>query len=212
MTLGNIFEKAAPNGAAVAFDILTLNEGQVASVCGRDKLYYLKSGATLNSVDSADGRRWVTGLYLSGEYFLEECDGINSRSACALCPTSIYAFTLDDPVSSKMVLDFCPSIIDVRNRIKEDSLRLGFMLARAYAVEKLAYFLVDLSRRLGEPETFAIPITRYEIGDYLGLTSETVTRTFTALKDKGAIAVNGKLVTILRRDLLDHASAEIMSL
>jgi len=76
-------------------------------------------------------------------------------------------------------------------------LRRGFLLARSTAVEKLSYFLMDLVHRLGGRREICLLMSRAEIGDHLGLTSETVTRTFTLLQNENLLRVNGKDVTIL---------------
>jgi CRP/FNR family transcriptional regulator len=67
------------------------------------------------------------------------------------------------------------------------------LLGRKTAREKLASFLLMLSKRQvhrgGNGDPVAVPITRADIGDFLGLTTETVSRTFTQLKRKGIIAI-----------------------
>jgi CRP/FNR family transcriptional regulator len=67
------------------------------------------------------------------------------------------------------------------------------LLGRKTAREKLASFLLMLSKRQvqrgGNGDPVAVPITRADIGDYLGLTTETVSRTFTQLKRKAIIAI-----------------------
>jgi CRP/FNR family transcriptional regulator len=67
------------------------------------------------------------------------------------------------------------------------------LLGRKTAREKLASFLLMLSKRQvqrgGSGDPVSVPITRADIGDYLGLTTETVSRTFTQLKRKGVIAI-----------------------
>lgn len=56
------------------------------------------------------------------------------------------------------------------------------------AVERLASFLLALSRRNGQdPTVVELPMTRTDIGDFLGLTIETVSRTFTKLKMMGLL-------------------------
>src|SRR3546814_14717405 len=65
------------------------------------------------------------------------------------------------------------------------------LLGRKTAREKVASFLLMLSKRAcqrGQPgDAVTVPMSRTDIGDYLGLTTETVRRTFTQLKQDGIV-------------------------
>ncbi|WP_457300465.1 helix-turn-helix domain-containing protein, partial [Phyllobacterium sp. P5_D12] len=63
------------------------------------------------------------------------------------------------------------------------------VLGRQTAAERVAAFLLDLAERQGGLERVELPMSRMDIGDYLGLTIETVSRVFSKLKDKGIIAL-----------------------
>ena len=81
------------------------------------------------------------------------------------------------------------------------------LLGRKTAKEKVASFLLSLSRRLdrrGQKDNpVPIPMSRSDIADYLGLTTETVSRTFTALKSKQVIRLlEGNKVDLVDRDVL----------
>jgi len=81
------------------------------------------------------------------------------------------------------------------------------LLGRKTAREKVASFLLMLSRRAeqrGQPgNPVSVPMSRNDIGDFLGLTTETVSRTFTQLKSNGTITLlaNGKVELANRRSL-----------
>lgn len=77
------------------------------------------------------------------------------------------------------------------------------MLGRKSAVEKVASFLNVLSERVGEPvgshTHFKLPMSRSDIADFLGLTTETVSRTLTQLRKSKIIAIeNIHTIVILR--------------
>ncbi|GFE65502.1 helix-turn-helix domain-containing protein [Litoreibacter roseus] len=81
------------------------------------------------------------------------------------------------------------------------------MLGRKSAVEKVASFLCVLSDRvgedLGEHTQVNLPMSRADIADFLGLTTETISRTFTQLRKSGIIAINNiHTIVVLRPDTL----------
>jgi CRP/FNR family nitrogen fixation transcriptional regulator len=71
------------------------------------------------------------------------------------------------------------------------------------AIERVAAFLVEMSERQGGLRQVELPMSRNDIGDYLGLTIETVSRVFTRLKEKGVIRLLSlRSIEILKRDTL----------
>ena len=81
------------------------------------------------------------------------------------------------------------------------------MLGRKSATNKVAAFLSDLaartSKHLNGNTYIHVPMPRCDIADYLGLTTETVSRGFTQLRKEGVIALrDAHHVTLLRPDLL----------
>ena len=85
------------------------------------------------------------------------------------------------------------------------------LLGRKSAREKIASFLLMLSRRAVQrgqnADPVSVPMSRNDIGDYLGLTTETVSRNFTQLKQSGDISLlpGGKV------ELADRARLEAIS-
>lgn len=85
------------------------------------------------------------------------------------------------------------------------------MLGRKSALEKVASFLCVLADRVGEDQEdqrrINLPMRRGDIADFLGLTTETVSRTLTQLRKSGVIAVqNIHTVAVLRPEALLHLS------
>ena len=58
---------------------------------------------------------------------------------------------------------------------------------------RVAALLLELNGRLTEPDVMALPMTRRDISDYLGLTIETVSRALSALKRKGFVKLMGPI-------------------
>ncbi|EHM1166199.1 fumarate/nitrate reduction transcriptional regulator Fnr, partial [Shigella sonnei] len=74
------------------------------------------------------------------------------------------------------------------------------------AEERLAAFIYNLSRRFAQrgfsPREFRLTMTRGDIGNYLGLTVETISRLLGRFQKSGMLAVKGKYITIENNDAL----------
>lgn len=121
----------------------------------------------------ADGRRQVLGFAYAGDLIGLGAGGEHVMNAQAIKSTRVRCL----PVSA------------LRQSASNDPM-LGFKLYEALA---RAGFLLAFSRRSArngqDPAHFELPMTRSDIGDFLGLTIETVSRTFTKLKSLGLIAL-----------------------
>jgi len=77
------------------------------------------------------------------------------------------------------------------------------VLGRPSALEKLAAFLLDIAERQGDFNPIDLPMTRIDIGDYLGLTIETVSRSFSKFRDEGTLRLHGaRTVELLKPERL----------
>lgn len=84
--------------------------------------------------------------------------------------------------------------------------RLALMLGTMPARERVAAFLLDLSERLDAPAPadLLLPMTRGDIGSYLGLELETVSRMLSKLQREGVIGLNGRQLHIVDRIKLER--------
>jgi CRP/FNR family nitrogen fixation transcriptional regulator len=73
------------------------------------------------------------------------------------------------------------------------------LLGRKTALERVATFLLEMDRRLAKAGMMALPMCRRDIGDYLGLTLETVSRALSELNDKGILTFSGARQIVLRK-------------
>lgn len=146
-------------------------------------IYQVEFGAVRVYRLLADGRRQISAFYLSGETFGLEADENHHFFAEAITGTNLRLFPrwkLGD-ISQELFSLTLRSL----TRAQEHLLVLG----RQTAAERVAAFLLDLAERQGGLEQVEMPMSRMDIGDYLGLTIETVSRVFSRLKDKGIIAL-----------------------
>ena len=64
-------------------------------------------------------------------------------------------------------------------------------MGRQKSLEKVAAFLLEIDRRLGQPEVMVLPMTRRDIADYLGTTLETVSRALSSLQEERIVSLMG---------------------
>jgi CRP/FNR family nitrogen fixation transcriptional regulator len=72
------------------------------------------------------------------------------------------------------------------------------LLGRKTALERVATFLMEMDRRLTVAGMMALPMCRRDIGDYLGLTLETISRTLSQLASQGILEFSGARQILLR--------------
>ena len=175
-----------------------------------DHVFNVTAGAVRVSKLLPDGRRQVTGFLFPGDFIglAHEADYI--YTAEAITPGGLCRFRRADfdkaleqfPRMEKRLLGKASNELATA----QDQMLL---LGRKTAKEKIASFLLMLSRRAadrGQPgNPVELPMTRGDIADYLGLTVETVSRTFTSLRKDGYIELsNPQRVQLLRSDDLDE--------
>jgi CRP-like cAMP-binding protein len=162
-----------------------------------DCVYWVVAGMVRTINFGRDGNRIVRGFHLSGEFFGMERTPLRACSAEAVSGARVMRCSrsrLDALAASdsRIANELLSWLLQMAERAQDLS-----ALGRASATQKLAYFLVDLMGRVSAGRSIALPMSRTDIGDYLGLSSETVSRTFTTLRRDGLIATRGRSVTLL---------------
>jgi CRP/FNR family transcriptional regulator len=169
----------------------------------------ITEGAVMLSKGLADGRRQVLGFLFKGDFLgltLTETYGL---SAQALTPAKACRFPR---ASFQRLLRETPRLEEeLLSRASDElvSARLHLtLLGRKSATERVATFLGCMADRTatlgGQPGTAHLPMTRADIADYLGLTTETVSRVISALKRQRTIGQAGRgLVRILDAQRLE---------
>ena len=147
-------------------------------------LYHIEFGAVRIYRLLADGRRQVVAFHIAGETFGFDAGDVRSFFAESIVPTGLTVVDLDqDGRYSSQLMDLA-----LREMIRAQQHLL--VVGRQSALEKVAVFLVDLAERQGDLDVIEIPMTRSDIGDYLGMTIETVSRNLSKLRDDGILRLH----------------------
>lgn len=171
-----------------------------------DTLYNVTSGTVKLYKLLPDGRRQITGFLVPGDFLGLAVNDHYAYSAetvtgCTLCrfPRRKVEALLDEfPKMQRRLFSMASNELAVA---QDQMLLLGRKTAR----EKICSFLLMLSQRAAQrghrENPVHVPMSRADIADYLGLTTETVSRTFTQLKTAGVISLQeGNKVLIADMD------------
>lgn len=170
-------------------------------------VYAVRSGAFKTVCIATDGTEQITGFYLPGEIL--GLDGIatntHTNTASALETSSVceIPFHRLEELSSKL-----PTLqrrfFQIMGREIATDQELISLLSKNSADEKIAFLLLSISQRNSQrglsATEFYLPMSRADIGNYLGLTIETVSRVLSKFHKTGVIVLDKKHVVILKMD------------
>jgi len=167
-------------------------------------LYAIRSGSLKTSVLAEDGREQMVGYHMLGEIVGFDGIGIELHGceAIALEDTEVCALPFASIENLARIMPALQHNLHqvLSNEIIRDQGAMLF-LGRMRADERLAVFLLNLAeryRRRGYSSTeYVLRVTREEIGSYLGLKLETVSRLFSRFQGEGLIQVQGRAVKLL---------------
>jgi CRP/FNR family transcriptional regulator len=166
-------------------------------------IYAVRSGTFKTSLTLPDGREQVSGFYMAGELMGLDglAQGTHASSATALEDTEVCSIPyglLSDLSAANSGMQHIVSRLMSREIVREHSLML--LLGSMNAEERLSAFLLNLSQRLKargySPTEFHLRMSRAEIGSYLGMTLETVSRTFSAFQHQHLLEVDKRHIRI----------------
>jgi len=155
-------------------------------------VYQVRTGAVRSYKLLTDGRRQIGSFHLVGDIFGLENGNVHRFTAEAVVTTtvrlikrqSLEAVAESDAVVSRNLLG-----MTTRNlQHAEDHMLL---LGRKNSLEKVAAFLLEMDDRLTATGSIALPMSRRDIADYLGLTLETVSRALSQLNRAGVLTFIG---------------------
>jgi CRP/FNR family transcriptional regulator, nitrogen fixation regulation protein len=172
-----------------------------------DYLYKVVSGAVRTCKVTSDGRRQIGGFYLPGDIFGLETGEAHAFSAEAIGEATVLVVKRkplmalaerDGGVARQLWASTAAELNRAQGRL---------LLLIKSAHERVAGFLLEMAGRSSRGDGVDLPMTRQDIGEYLGLTIETVSRTLTSLQEAAVI----ELATTRRVVLRDRAALEQLS-
>jgi CRP-like cAMP-binding protein len=171
-------------------------------------LYKVLSGSVRAYKVLNDGRRQIGAFYLPGDVFGFEVGDEHSYSAEAIVDckllvvgrTSVMSLAARDSSVARQLW----TMTAVELQRAQDHM----MLLIKTAQERVAGFLLEMSKRSPTCNEINLPMSRQDIADYLGLTLETVSRTLTQLKNAAAIAVpSSRHIVLCNRSALSRLNS-----
>jgi CRP/FNR family transcriptional regulator, anaerobic regulatory protein len=197
--------------ARTAFALRRVREGESLVRAGDkfNSLYVVRSGCFKTVYTDFSGSEQVLGFPMSGD--LIGADGIDSGHYSSTAVSLDISEVVIVPLASltRLVCE-CPKLEALLYRVLSRELvrsqNMAWTLGTLGAESRVAAFLLTLSARLGALGysrcSFNLRMTRQEIGSYLGLKLETVSRALSALNSSGAIQVHQRNIDIVDAEAL----------
>jgi CRP/FNR family nitrogen fixation transcriptional regulator len=162
-------------------------------------VYQIVRGAVRTYKLLSDGRRQIGAFHLPGDVFGLESGTSHRLAAEAIIDTTVRLVkhsSLEQAANNNVqVARKLWGITAGELRHAENHMLL---LGRKSAMERVATFLLEMDRRLAVAGMMALPMCRRDIGDYLGLTLETVSRALSQLHGEGVLGFSGARQIVLR--------------
>ncbi|AXQ15879.1 transcriptional regulator FNR [Shewanella algae] len=174
-------------------------------------LYAIRSGTIKSYTITEQGDEQITGFHLAGDVI--GFDGIHAQSHQS------FAQALETSMVCEIPFNTLDELSGTMPKLRQQIMRLMsneimsdqgmiLLLSKKNAEERLAAFISNLAARFGSrgfsPREFRLTMTRGDIGNYLGLTVETISRLLGRFQKAGLIEVKGKYITILDLEELDR--------
>ncbi|KKZ88990.1 cAMP-binding protein [Rhizobium phaseoli] len=162
-------------------------------------IYQVEAGAVRIYRLTSNGQRHILSFCGKGEWFGLESGNVRTDFAEAICETRLRSFR----TNQEAVVPIDLLHIALTNLAKAQCKQL--IISEQSALKRLAAFVQEMADRHPEDAEFDMMMSRSDIADYLGLTVETVARSFTKLREKRILRLAGKsqrIVRLLDRDAL----------
>jgi CRP/FNR family transcriptional regulator len=174
-----------------------------------DSVYAIRSGAVKAVSIGETGDEQVTGFYLPGEVvgldglaadaYTNSVIALETSSVCEIPFNRLEELSLQIPTIQRHFFQLMSREITQEQRVIT-------LLSKSSAEARIASLLLSISARNGRRNlsinNFILPMSRTDIGNFLGLTIETVSRVFTRLQKNNVITVDKKEISIIDMDNL----------
>lgn len=178
-------------------------------------IYAVRAGTIKTYTVTNEGEEQITGFYFPGELIgLNAIDTISYPiSAKVLETTTVCEIPYEDlDHLSDRVPELRRQLIHSMGKEIREEQQMMLLLSKKTAEERVATFLLKLSnrykRRGYSASVFRLSMSRNEIGNYLGLAVETVSRIFSRFQKQLLIKVEGKEIEVLSLDELRQTAGE----
>ncbi|PHV06150.1 transcriptional regulator [Janthinobacterium sp. BJB412] len=172
-----------------------------------DRLYVLRSGHSKTYHLDSDGQQRISGFQMSGEFLGLDAIGLRQQRGAALALSDCEVCEISHRRLQQAADQSVPVGAWLRTLLSKELSRqqnATQLLRSGRAEQKFAVFLLRLSwcfaERGGTPDSFHLPMTRQEIGDFLGLTAATISRLLLQFKRAACVDACGRDLVVL-----DHA-------
>lgn len=172
-------------------------------------LYAVRSGSIKSYATTDGGEEQISAFHLPGEILGLDAigSGTHPQSAVALETTSICELPFDRLHNLAHEVDGLQrQLLRIMSRELNSDEQFMRLLANRSAEERLASFLLNLASRFElrgySGQAFNLSMSRSDIGNYLGLAVETVSRLFTRFQQENIIEVERKSVKLIDRNRL----------
>ena len=158
-----------------------------------DYLYQIREGAVRSCKQFSDGRRQIGAFHLPGDIFGAEDGGVHRFTAEAIVNTTVWIAKRQSLFArlAKSDIAAANNVRSLVTRTLEHVENHLLLLGRQKSLEKVVAFLLEVDRRLGQPDVMVLPMGRRDIADYLGMTLETVSRSLSVLRDERILSFRG---------------------
>jgi CRP/FNR family nitrogen fixation transcriptional regulator len=178
-----------------------------------DYVYQVKIGAVRSYKLLSDGRRQIGAFHLASDIFGLENGGEHRFTAEAIVETTVRLIkrrSLELVAESDAVV--ARNLLNMTTNNLQHAEDHMLLLGRKTSLERVAAFLTEMDRRLTAAGVMALPMSRRDIADYLGLTLETVSRALSRLHELGILGFIGtNQRQIVLRDRRQLASLDLQN-
>jgi len=191
--------------------VIEIGEGREIFAEGDDCDLFFKvvSGVVRTCKFLNDGRRQIEAFHVAGDVFGFElgeerllcAEAVSDCTVISYRRRGVETLALNDQSVTRQLFQYAMQGLA---RAQEHSLLLG----RRGAAEKVAAFLLGWAAHSPDRQVFSLAMSRQDIGDYLGLTIETVSRTLSQFERDGVIALpNARQVRLKNVEMLEDLAA-----